>query len=431
MKNVLSIIILFLMPFALWAQPKEQMIKVLVAPDHEDWRYALGENVKFDIKVVKNSVLLQNVDIYYEVSYDMMTPLKKKKAKLKNGTLTVNAGSMDIPGFLRCQVWAKYDGKTYKGLATAAFTPEEIKPTAVLPSDFDAFWEKAKSENAKIPLDSRLRLIPERCTGKINVYELNIQNYRMGSRIYGILCIPKAPGKYPALLRVPGAGVRPYNGMVGEAEDGMITLDIGIHGIPVTMDPVIYNNLLNGALYQYQYINWDNRDEVYFKRVYLGCIRAVDYIFSMEEFDGRNIMVYGGSQGGALAIVTAALDTRIKGLISFYPALCDLNGYVHNRAGGWPHLFRTSTDTQEVLEQKIKNTPYYDVVNFARKIKVPGFYYLGFNDMVCPPTSTYSAYNVITAPKTLEIMEEAGHFFYPELWAKVKPWLYGNLHMSQ
>jgi len=70
-------------------------------------------------------------------------------------------------------------------------------------------------------------------------------------------------------------------------------------------------------------------------------------------------------------------------------------------------------------------------VNFARKIKVPGFYYLGFNDMVCPPTSTYSAYNVITAPKTLEIMEEAGHFFYPELWAKVKPWLYGNLHMSQ
>ena len=83
MKNVLSIIILFLMPFALWAQPKEQMIKVLVAPDHEDWRYALGENVKFDIKVVKNSVLLQNVDIYYEVSYDMMTPLKKKKAIYK------------------------------------------------------------------------------------------------------------------------------------------------------------------------------------------------------------------------------------------------------------------------------------------------------------------------------------------------------------
>ena len=48
------------------------------------------------------------------------------------------------------------------------------------------------------------------------MYELNIQNYRMGSRIYGILCIPKAPGKYPALLRVPGAVVL-SKGIVGLA----------------------------------------------------------------------------------------------------------------------------------------------------------------------------------------------------------------------
>ena len=72
------------------------------------------------------------------------------------------------------------------------------------------------------------------------MYEVNIQNYRIGSRLYGILCIPKAPGKYPAVLRVPGAGIRPYNGMIAEAEDGLITLEIGIHGVPVTMDLVIY-----------------------------------------------------------------------------------------------------------------------------------------------------------------------------------------------
>lgn len=76
--------------------------------------------------------------------------------------------------------------------------------------------------------------------------------------------------------------------------------------------------------------------------------------FSMDEFDGENLIVYGGSQGGALAIVTAALDPRIKGLVSFYPALCDLNGYVHGRAGGWPHLFRNSTESPEVLKQKPK-----------------------------------------------------------------------------
>ena len=77
------------------------------------------------------------------------------------------------------------------------------------------------------------------------------------------------------------------------------------------MDPVIYNNLLYGGLNQYQYMNWDNRDEIYFKRVYIGCVRAADYIFSMDEFDGENLIVYGGSQGGALAIVTAALDPQL------------------------------------------------------------------------------------------------------------------------
>ena len=431
MKKLLSTISLLFIVITLWSQPKEQMIKVFVSPDHTDWLYKPGETVKFNIRITKNNIPLQNADAYYELSYDMMPPLKKESVKLKNGELTINGSTMNIPGFMRCRVWTKHEDKTYSGYATAAFAPEDIKPTTTLPTDFEAFWEKAKSENSKIPIDSRLRLLPERCTGKVNVYEVNIQNYRIGSRLYGILCIPKAPGKYPAVLRVPGAGIRPYNGMIAEAEDGLITLEIGIHGVPVTMDPVIYNNLLYGGLNQYQYMNWDNRDEIYFKRVYIGCVRAADYIFSMDEFDGENLIVYGGSQGGALAIVTAALDPRIKGLVSFYPALCDLNGYVHGRAGGWPHLFRSSTESPEILKQKTKNTPYYDVVNFARKIKVPGFYYLGYNDMTCPPTSMYSAYNTITASKVLEIMEEAGHFSYPELWPKAKAWIYTHLQVNQ
>lgn len=61
---------------------------------------------------------------------------------------------------------------------------------------------------------------------------------------------------------------------------------------------------------------------------------AVDYLFTLEQFDGKNLTVQGGSHGGALAIITAALDNRVTGLVSFYPALCDLNGYLHNRAGG-------------------------------------------------------------------------------------------------
>lgn len=90
---------------------------------------------------------------------------------------------------------------------TVAFSPETIKPTTNEPEDFMEFWEKAKADAAKIPMDARVRLLPERCTEKVNVYKVNVQNYQYGARLYGIPCMLKAEGEYPAILRVPGAGV--------------------------------------------------------------------------------------------------------------------------------------------------------------------------------------------------------------------------------
>lgn len=400
------------------AQPGDKLVRVVVKPNSNDWNYKLGEKVQFDILVTKNSIPLPDAKVRYELSYDMMDAFEKKTEILKDGTMKINAGTMKTGGFLRCRVFATFDGKEYEGLATAGFAPETIVPTAVMPSDFQEFWNKAIEDNRKIPLDARLKLLPERSTEKANVYELNIQNYQYGGRLYGILCVPNKPGKYPAKLKVPGAGIRLYKGDVKEAENGIITLEIGIHGIPVTMDDYVYDNLRSGALRDYWTFNWEDRDRAYYKRVYLGCVKAIDYIFTMDQFDGENLLVQGGSQGGALSIVTAGLDSRVKGLIAFYPALSDLAGYTKNRAGGWPHLFRNSNDPASILEQKVKTTGYYDVVNFARILKAPGFYSFGYNDMVCPPTSMFSAYNSITASKTLLIVQETAHYTYPEQWNK-------------
>ncbi len=406
------------------AQPSEKLIKVNIAPQHGDWIYKPGETVKFDVMVTKNDVLLPGVEITYEAGPEMLTPVKRDKLTLKDGKTTIDGGTMKTAGFLRCRVYAKYDGKNYEGLATAAFSPEAIQPTTTLPSDFIQFWDNAKADLAKVPMDARMTLLPERCTSTVNVYHVNLQNYREGSRLYGIVCIPKAPGKYPAVLKVPGAGVRGYYGDVTNAEKGLITFEIGIHGIPVTMDASVYTDISRSALDGYANYNLDNKDRYYYKRVYLGCVRSVDFIFSLPEFDGSNIIVSGGSQGGALAIVTAALDNRIKGLVAYYPALCDLTGYLNGRAGGWPHMFNDANKEFNNTPQKVETSKYYDVVNFARQVKVPGFYSWGYNDVTCPPTSMYSAYNVIKAPKTLYLAEETGHWTYPEQWEKSWAWIF-------
>jgi cephalosporin-C deacetylase-like acetyl esterase len=258
------------------------------------------------------------------------------------------------------------------------------------------------------------------------VYHVTIQNYK-NSRLYGVLSVPKKEGRYPALLLVPGAGIRPYSGDVTRAEKGAITFQIGIHGIPVTMEKEVYDNLSAGGLAGYPIINLDNRDLYYYKRVYLGCVRAIDLIYSLPQFDGERLAVTGGSQGGALSIVAAALDPRIKYLGAFYPALSDMTGYLQGRAGGWPHMFAETSQVSHRKPEKIETSYYYDVVNFARQLKVPGFYSWGYNDEVCPPTSMHAVYNVIKAPKELFIVPETGHWTYPEQNEKMDEWLFAQL----
>lgn len=420
---LLSVLLLIVAGFA-DAQPVEQFVKVVVAPDHDDWTYKPGELVTFQISVLRNGNPLKNATVSYQIGPEKMDAvIKKDGVQAPKGVLTVNGGTMKIAGFLRCTAEVQYEGKTYKGLATAGFDPLTIRPTVEEKADFKTFWDQAKSDLAAIPLDARMTLLPERCSEKVNVYHVSIQHFKTGTRVYGILCVPKAEGKYPALLRVPGAGVRPYAGDVAMAEKGIITLEIGIHGIPVTMEPAVYDDLRNAALSEYFTFNLDNRDRYYYKRVYLGCVRANDFLVSLPQFDGVNLAVTGGSQGGALSIVTAALDPRVKYLAAFYPALSDVTGYLHGRAGGWPHLFSKNNLAFHNTKEKLATVPYYDVVNFARVVKVPGLYSWGFNDETCPPTSMYAAYNVISAPKELSLALETGHWTYPEQREMFNKWL--------
>lgn len=388
----------------------EAVIAVQVTADHPDWLYTINENVTFNISVTLDGKPLSGAKLRYEIGPEKMTPTIKKETITNGAAVLVEGGSMQSGGFLRCIATVEYEGKTFRGLATAAISPETIAPTTVMPNDFMEFWMKAIADNAKVPMDVRMQLMPALGNDKVNVYQVNMQNHKSGMRLYGTLSMPKAAGKYPAVLRVPGAGVRPYKGDVKMAERGIILFEMGIHGIPVTLDSIVYENLRYGALLGYPSFNLDNRDEYYYKRVYLGCLRSVDFIFSLPEFDGNNLIVMGGSQGGALSFVTAALDKRVKALVCAHPALSDLTGYQVGRAGGWPHLFNKK---EHLTKEKIETSRYYDAVNFARLITVPGFYTFGYNDETTPPTSFYAAFNSVKAPMTIFIDKETGHTVTP------------------
>ncbi len=409
-----------------FAQTATDELNITLEADHSDWKYAVGEKPKFKVTVLQNGSQAKNMKLYYKVGPEKMPAFKSDSLTISDKSFVIEGYTLKEPGFLRCEVSSVVNGKTIKKIVTAAFDPEKIKPTITMPADFNQFWSNAIADVKKIPMDAKMELMSEYSTEDVDVYQVSFQNINK-SRIYGTLSVPKKAGKYPAALKVPGAGVRGYKGDVAMAKNGVIVLEIGIHGIPINLNDKVYEDLRTGALHAYNSVNLDDKDTYYYKRVYLGCVKALDYLVSHEKYNGQSLAVYGGSQGGALAIVTTALDPRVKYLAANYPALCDVTGYLHNRAGGWPHLFGKSNIAFNNKKDKLETCKYYDVVNFAKNLKVPGFYSWGFNDETCPPTSMYAAYNSISAPKELSIFKETGHFTVPEQREQVSNWLLTNL----
>ena len=421
MKKLLLLILCMMAFTTLSAQIRGEEIQVLVQPDHQDWTYRTGEKAAFNVSILKSGTLLNDVSIDLAAGPEMYQDVKKQTV-LKDGTLKLS-GTMRQPGFYRVDVTAHVGGKDYKGACGAAFSPELLQPSTVMPADFKSFWQDAVAEARKTDLDPTKRLLPERCTKDVNVYEVSFQNERWGSRTYGILCVPVKEGKYPALLRVPGAGVRPYGGDIYTASQGAITLEIGIHGIPVTMEQKVYDNLHNGALNGYWEFNMDSREKHYYHHVILGCIRAIDYISECTPWNHQELGVTGSSQGGFLSLATAGIDQRVTFYAPVHAALCDHTNSLKGFACGWPHYFYWNKGKGQ--EKQIEVSRYYDGVNFARLItdKQTGWFSFGYNDDVVPPTTAWATYNTVKGPKAISPYRATWHFWYQEQWDEWENWL--------
>ena len=429
MKLLFALLIALMAFLPLQAQIRGNNIVVTVEPDHQDWKYNVGETAKFVVEVRRSGTLIEGVSIDYSAGPEMYQN-EKKSLTLKDGSLKLQ-GKMSSPGFYRVDVTAHVDGKDYKGACAAAFSPEQLQPSTIMPGDFEAFWQQAIADARKTDLDPTKRLLPERCTKDVNVYEVSFNNARWGSRTYGILSVPVKEGKYPALLRVPGAGVRPYGGDIYTASQGAVTLEIGIHGVPVTMEQKVYTNLNEGALNGYWEFGMDNRDKSYYKHVIVGCIRALDYIEQYTPWNGKECGVTGSSQGGFLSLVTAGLDKRITCYAPVHAALCDHTASLKGVACGWPHYFYWNQG--KGMEKQIECSRYYDGVNFARLIngQQKGWFSFGYCDDVVPPTTAWATYNIVKGPKEISPYQMTWHFWYQEQWDEWEQWLLTQLGINK
>lgn len=410
--------------------PHQSDVLWVTTPSNNNWLYKLNEEAKITVALYEYGILQDDIDISYSIGPELMPSEKSGTVKLKKGKAVISLGTMSAPGFKDCKLTAIIRGKEYKHHIKVGFEPEKLTPYTKFPSDFVSYWKGAMEEAAKCPMEVSKVFFPEYSNDKVDCYLVKIQAYKKGHYVYGYLTMPKKSGKFPVVFSPPGAGIKPMNPLkdIFYAENGFIRFDMEIHGIRPDLDKATYDEVSRAfgrGNNSYLVNGLEHRDSYYMKKVYLACVRAIDYLTSLPEWDGKNMIAQGGSQGGALAMVAAGLDERVTACASSHPALSDMAGYKANRAGGYPHLF-TKFDGMDTPD-KLKTLEYYDVVNFAKLIKVPVFMTWGYNDDVCPPTTSYIVYNVLDTEKEALITPVNEHWISDTTRYHIMEWIKGKL----
>lgn len=381
--------------------PYRSDILWVTVPDHADWLYRTGEQAKIEIQLYRYGISQDGVEVSYALGQELLPSERQGSVKLKNGRAVISVGTMRNPGFLDCVLKADIAGKSCTHHVKIGFSPEKLRPYTQQPADFVEFWNKVKSEAQQCPMTFTTKYVPEYSNEKVDCYLVKLQCYKKGQHVYGYLTRPKAKGKYPVVFCPPGAGVKTLKEPMRHrfyAEQGFIRLEMEIHGLNPELSPETFKDL-SASFGDYLLKGLDDRDNYYMKKVYLACVRAIDYLTSLDEWDGKNVIVQGGSQGGALALITAGLDSRVTLCVANHPALSDMAGYKAGRADGYPHFFTKLNNYHTDTQEKLQTMAYYDVVNFARQINIPVYLTWGYNDNTCPPTTSYIVYNTLTCPK--------------------------------
>ena len=397
-------------------------------PNHANWLYKTGEKAKVEVTLCRYGIP-QDVEVSYEIGQDMLPATSTGKATLKNGRVTIDMGTMKKPGFLDLRLTAEVDGNKFQHHVKVGFSPEQLKPYTKNPTDFDSFWKTNIEEARKTPISVSCKHIERYSTTEFDCYLLKIKTDHRHS-IYGYLTKPKDNKKHPVVLCPPGAGIKTIKEPMANTyyvKNGFIRLEMEIHGLNPEMTDEQFKEITTAFDYENGYLTngLDSRDNYYMKHVYVACVRAIDYLCSLPEWDGKNVFVQGGSQGGALSLITAGLDPRVTACVANHPALADMAGYLDNRAGGYPHFNRLS---YMFTADKVKTMAYFDVVNFARRITCPVYLTWGYNDNVCPPTTSYIVWNLISTPKDALITPINEHWTSKETSINQMQWLKDHIH---
>ena len=292
---------------------------------------------------------------------------------------------------------------------------DKIAPgTPLPPPGFDEFWAKKRAELDQVPIKAtrREKRLPRAAAAKypnVVCYDTQV-DCAGGVPVSGYLCMPRdaKPKSLPAIVVFQGAGVRSAT-MMPRYGSKAIAFNVNAHGLPNGKPKKFYDDLFKGEYKDYRSRHLDDHEKNYFVGIYTRIMRALDYVKSLPEWDGKTLIVMGGSQGGAQALAAAGLDKQVSLCVANVPSQCDLGGRLAGRRPGGPMCRNPRLTQQDPVV--VRETAYVDNVFLAKNVKCPVYTSTGLIDNTCIATSIFACYNALPPgiEKHIHVNPVGGH----------------------
>ncbi len=402
-RNQVLPVLLFL-AFAPWLAHGGELT-ISGTTDKAQALYQPGEKITFHVQVLDDGKPVSGKKLKWKRTGDDAKTETGEAVSSDAGPLSITT-AMGQPGFVRIEVWAEDDqGKALLGAKNlpvrfdggAGIEPEKLRQGIPEPPDFDRFWSTQIARLKEVPMKVALTEVPSNDPGFVT-YDVKI-DCAGGMPVSGYLTKPKdaAPKSLKANGTYLGYGVssaKPYTA------PGTMMLCINAHGIENGKDADYYKNL---NLAKYGFNNEQNAkpETSYFNGMILRVLRSLEFLKAQPEWNGKDLIVSGGSQGGFQSLAGAALDKDVTKCFVNVPWMCDLGGPSVGRLKGW------RPDYAEGLG-------YYDSVNMAKRITCDTAISAGLGDSVCPPSGTSILYNNLKGNKQLDLIQGKTHQFAPK-----------------
>jgi cephalosporin-C deacetylase len=399
-------------------------------PQNKNAIFKNNEEVVYKLQVLNNTNSFQNGKISYLITSDEGKKVSSDSIHLAlKGNAQKDFAIKISPkptGFYRINFIVHlpdYDDTVRKVFGVA---PEKIHSTLHKPADFNAFWKQTHSQLEDVIPKYKILERKDLSTDKKRVYSVEMHSYD-NFIIRGWLVIPRDGKNFPVHYRVPGYVVTLSPNM---DNDDFIAFDLNVRGNGNSKD------IINVGTDNYCLVNIENKDKYVYRGVYMDCIRGLDFLYSHPNLgiDTSKIFVEGGSQGGSLALITAALDKRVKVLTMQVPLYADIHDGMDVSASYerqvFPFkVFRKYNDMHPgfTWDKFFSTFDYYDPQNFAPMVKCPVLMGIGLLDQFCPPRCSMALFNHISSTsKEFVCVPNSTHevnfnyFMFQNLWLREK-----------